>query len=189
MILFATNDKKGSRRTMTTLPQTRTACFGQEETCLRCQSTGQKDTETNTYLLLGPQNDNARKALVKTLQASGLPYQDYDAVLAISAPQVRLSDFGLNLSEATASDVRAVFFAGDLNKPTSLLRAFVQAEPLPLLLAQAQDEWVRDALDGWLFSVFHPIIRAGTGEVFGHEALLRAHRPETGETHRRRANH
>lgn len=60
------------------------------------------------------------------------------------------------------------------------LSAFLFAEPLAFALATMQHEWVRQALrDNWLFSVFHPIIAAHTGDIFAYEALLRARNPTT----------
>ncbi len=170
---------------MSSLAPTRTACIGREENCLRCQTTARFAANTDTYLLLGPQNANAKIALLKAVRTAGIPYQDRDAVIALPAAQGPLSHLPDNLaqqlSEATAQDVRGAFFSGDLDSPTAVLRAFVKAEPLAALISQDQDNWVREALDHWLFSLFHPIVRAGTIEVFGHEALIRARHPETGD--------
>lgn len=45
-------------------------------------------------------------------------------------------------------------------------------------------QWLRKALaDDWLFSLFHSIVHADTGQVFGHEALIRARHPHTGEVY------
>ena len=47
-----------------------------------------------------------------------------------------------------------------------------------------ESQWVRQALtDGWLFCLFHSIVYADTGQVFGHEALIRARHPHTGEVY------
>jgi len=60
------------------------------------------------------------------------------------------------------------------------MSALLIARPLSELLRNIQHEWVREALsDGWLYSVFHPIIHAQTGDLFGEEALLRARNPRT----------
>jgi len=164
----------------------RAACFGQGEACLRCQMTERNDPDQNTYLLLGPHNGNARAALVKALAASGTPYQARTDVIALPAPQPRLSSlpaaFLERLAEATAQDVVGVFFSGDMDDAASALGAFVRAEPLGALIERARHDWVRDALDdGWLFSLFHPIVSAETGAVFAYEALIRARHPQTGE--------
>lgn len=171
---------------MTTLAPTRTACFGNEENCLRCQSTSPVDPNKAGYLLLGPRNGNARTSLLKALREAGVDYEDRGPLLALPLPGNGLSafsnGFGRQLADATAQDVQGVLFSGTLDSDSRVLAAFIQAEPLAALLARAQHDWVRDALDGnWLFSVFHPILRAETGEVFGHEALIRARHPETGD--------
>ncbi len=164
----------------------RAACSGQGEACLRCQMTDQHDPDSNTYLLLGPHNANVRAALVRSLDAANTPYRAWKNVLALPTLRPRVSGltaaFLEGLPEATAQDVTGVFFSGDLDDAGSALAAFIRAEPLTALVGRAQHDWVRDALDdGWLFSLFHPIVAADTGAVFAHEALIRARRPETDE--------
>ena len=164
----------------------RAACFAQGEACLRCQRTDQGTSNGNTYLLLGPHNNNVREALVRSLDAANTPYRVWKNVLALPTLRPRVSGltaaFLERLPEATALDVTGVFFSGDLDDAASTLAAFVQAEPLTDLIQRAKYDWVRDALDdGWLFSLFHPIVDAGTGAVFAHEALIRARHPQTQE--------
>ena len=162
----------------------RAACLGTSD-CLRCQTTGRTASDTHpTYLLMGPQNNNAREALVRALDAANTPYRSWENVLAVPALRPRLTGliaaFLERLPEATMQDVRGVFFSGDLDDASSALSAFVRAEPLAALMARAEHDWVRDALDdGWLFSLFHPIVAAETGAVFAHEALIRARHPQT----------
>jgi len=164
----------------------RMACFGQGESCLRCQATGRNDPDQNTYLLLGAHNGNAHAALVKVLNDSQTPYQTGTGVLALPVSQPRVSGlpaaFLERLPEATAQDVTGVFFSGDLDDATLTVGAFIHAEPLAGLIERARHDWVRDALDDdWLFSLFQPIVGAQTGEVFAYEALIRARRPLTGD--------
>ena len=164
----------------------RAACLGHGEACLRCQRTDQHDPKKNTYLLLGPHNNNVREALVRTLDAANTPYRAWKNVLALPTLRPRVSGltavFLERLPEATAQNVSGVFFSGDLDDASSALAAFVHAEPLTALVDRMQYDWLRDALDdSWLFSLFHPIVEAETGAVFAHEALIRARRPETGE--------
>ena len=164
----------------------RAACFGQGEACLRCQVTDRSPVNQNTYLLLGPHNNNAREALIRSLDAANMPYRAWKNVLALPTLRPRVSGlpaaFLEHLPEATAQDVTGVFFSGDLDDAASALAAFIQAEPLTALIQRAKHDWVRDALDdGWLFSLFHPIVDAGTGAVFAHEALIRARHPQTKE--------
>lgn len=164
----------------------RAACIGQGEACLRCQVTDRSDLNQSTYLLLGPHNNNVREALVRALNAANTPYRAWADVLALPALRPRVSGltaaFLEHLPEATARDVQGVFFSGDLDDAASTLGAFVRAEPLEALIERAQHDWVRDALDdGWLFSLFHPIVSAETGAVFAYEALIRARHPQTEE--------
>ena len=164
----------------------RAACFGQGA-CLRCQSAGACAPDSQTYLLLGPHNANAREAVVRALSAANTPYLAWENVLALPTMRPRVTGlvatFLEHLPEATAQDVKGVFFSGDLNDAGRALAAFVHAEPISDLVARAEHDWVRDALDdGWLFSLFHPIVQADTGLVYAYEALIRARHPETGAT-------
>jgi len=164
----------------------RAACFGQGEACLRCQMTDRNNPDWNAYMLLGPHNGNARAALVEVLNHTETPYKVRADIFAIAVSQPRVpglpTAFLAGLSEATAQNVTGVFFSGDLDDAALTLGAFVHAEPLAALIESARHDWIRDALDdGWLFSLFQPIVGAQTGEVFAYEALIRARRPLTGD--------
>ena len=167
------NTRALMRKSCRTMKSTgkRAACFAQGEACLRCQRTDQGTSNGNTYLLLGPHNNNVREAMVRSLDAANMPYRAWKNVLALPTLRPRVSGlpaaFLEHLPEATAQDVTGVFFSGDLDDAASALAAFIQAEPLTALVQRAKYDWVRDALeDGWLFSLFHPIVDAGTGAVF-----------------------
>lgn len=78
--------------------------------------------------------------------------------------------------------MQACFFHGDLHESSDVLSALIKSEPLPQMVSRLEHEWVREALDNdWLFSLFHPIVDAQTGDVFAHEALIRAQRPGTSD--------
>ncbi len=172
---------------MDTPAQTRReACLPTENGCLRCQSAGRPAASDSTYLLLGPQNNHAHESLARELDAANVPYRVLEGALALRTQKARLSGFALafmqGLPAAVADAVKAVFYSGDLDCAQSTLAAFVRAETISLLLADARHEWVRDALeDDWLTSFFHPIVEANTGLVFGYEALVRARHPQTQE--------
>ncbi len=156
------------------------------ESCARCQFARRTETDRQTYLLLGPPNGNARQALINALEEANTPYRSWENVLALPALRERVAGvtaaFLAGLPDATAADVKGVFFSGDLENPASALAAFVRAEPLLSLKERAQHDWVRDALDDdWLFSLFHPIVQADSGVVFAYEALIRAKNPHTEE--------
>ena len=164
---------------------TRSACFGHGD-CLRCQSAGASAAGEKTYLLLGPHNANARESVVRALTAANTPFLAWENVLALPTMRPRVSGlvatFLEHLPESITQDVKGVFFSGDLADPGRALAAFVHAEPLAALIARTEHDWVRDALDdGWLFSLFHPIVHADTGQVYAYEALIRARNPETGQ--------
>lgn len=164
----------------------RAACTGHGEACLRCQVTERDAPSGNTFLLLGPHNNNVREALIRSLEAANTPYLARKNVLALPTLRPRVSGltaaFLEQLPGAVAQDVTGVFFSGDLDDAAGALAAFIRAEPLTALMGRAQHDWVRDALeDGWLFSLFHPIVEAETGAVFAHEALIRARHPQTQE--------
>lgn len=171
---------------MRPLPR-RAVCSGREDACARCQISKQAETNQPTYLLLGPHNAHVREAITQALEAANTPYLVRENVLALPTLRARVSGmtaaFLEHLPDATTQDVHGVFFSGDLDDAASALTAFVKAEPLTALIERAKHDWVRDALeDDWLFSLFHPIVHAHTGEVFAHEALIRARHPQTGET-------
>lgn len=123
----------------------------------------------------------------RCLQAAGMPNRVYGKVLALPTayqqmPRLRTA-LDAHLPSPIQDSVQAVFYQGEMECPFSALAAFIDAEPLPVLLARQAHEWVREALDdGWLFSAFHPIIDADTLEIYGHEALIRARNPRTQET-------
>ncbi len=154
--------------------------------CARCRLARRPELDDRTYLLLGPPNGNARQALINALEEANTPYRVWENVLALPALRERVAGvtaaFLAGLPDATAADVKGVFFSGDLDNPASALAAFVRAEPLAALKERAQHDWVRDALDDdWLFSLFHPIVQADSGVVFAYEALIRAKNPHTEE--------
>ena len=159
---------------MRPMPRPRTACTGHEDSCARCQLSKQAETSQPTYLLLGPHNAHVREALTQALEAANTPYLVRQEVLALPTLRARVSGmtaaFLEHLPDATTQDVHGVFFSGDLDDAAAALSAFVKAEPLTGLIERARHDWVRDALeDDWLFSLFHPIIQAHTGDVFAHE--------------------
>ncbi len=137
-------------------------------------------------MLLGAHNDHAREAVIRALDAGQIPYRVCGTGLALpitrrELPQVQAA-LNPHLAPPTQAALRAVFFRGDMDCAVSALAALMAAEPLSTLLARQKHEWVRDALDdGWLFSVFHPIVDAQSLAIHGYEALIRARHPQTRE--------
>ena len=166
----------------------RSACAEFEGGCRKCQWLPQKRHDEKSHFLLAPQNAHARAALLQGLENAGAKWADWGAVLALPSQQPYLMDDTISLldslPEITRLDVKGTWYAGGLDMGLPLISALIQAEPLSTLLARAEHEWVREALsDDWLFNVFHPIVHSMTGEVFGHEALIRARHPQTGKTY------
>ena len=161
-------------------------CQPTPDGCRRCQRAAAEAPQGETALLLGAHNAHAQEALARSLGAAQVPFRQWGAVFALPAERPALSPRLLGVLDARAGPTRdsltASFFQGSLECPGGALSAFVGAQPLAALLARADQEWVREALDeDWLVSFYHPIIAAGTGEIYGYEALLRARRPHTGE--------
>lgn len=79
-------------------------------------------------------------------------------------------------------NIQAAFASTDVRTAEDALVALCTSKPLADCLETMPHEWAREALDqGWLFSVFHPIVHAMTGEVFGYESLIRANNPSNGQ--------
>ena len=159
-------------------------CAPTTEGCRRCQPQERDQTEAGIALLLGPQDVDADAALRQLLETNGYAYQTLGPVLVLPAISPRLAALRdcLNegLSEYTQASVRAAYAPGGADTLEDALNAFLFAEPLSFAMQTMQHEWARQALrDNWLFSVFHPIVAAQTGEIFAYEALLRARDPQT----------
>jgi EAL domain-containing protein (putative c-di-GMP-specific phosphodiesterase class I) len=138
----------------------------------------------SSVLLLGPQDPDATSALRQVLGASGFDFSMTGPLFIVPNVRDRLPEietlFKSRLSPVTQACVSASYVPGGLANSDQIMRALLVARPLSELLHNLEHEWIREALnDGWLFSVFHPIIHATTGELFAQEALLRAQNPRT----------
>lgn len=161
------------------------ACLPAPEGCARCQLT-QRPVSERDALLLGPRDLHAQSAAVQVLRDEGIPFRRSGSVLIVPAvaPETAiLGRLARCLPLAVQQSMQACFFRGDLHETSRVISALIKSEPLTQMLARLEHEWVREALDSdWLFSFFHPIVTAQTGEVFAHEALIRARRPGSAET-------
>lgn len=138
-----------------------------------------------TSLLLAPLDSDADKALASVLHRGGYSCKRRGELLFLPEPETRLAALRgtLNgfLPKALHSRVKAALL-GFENGPKTLRAALLSAEPLPRFFEREEVAWVRDALkDDWLFSVYHPILNAQTGDHFAYEALIRARHPITNE--------
>ena len=161
-------------------------CIPAPEGCLRCQSQepGRNAHEAGIALLLGSQDADADTTLREVLAANDFTFSTVGPVLVLPEISSRLAALRecltTGLSIYTQESIRAAYAPHGADTPEQALAAFLFAEPLTFALKTMQHEWARQALrDNWLFSVFHPIITAQTGEIFAYEALLRARNPET----------
>lgn len=163
--------------------------------CLRCGTVpeakggakgGAKSGCSAQTLLLAAQDADAAATLEGVLAGTGFEVSVIGPVSVVKGVRGRLSELGKILSEQltqyTRSCIRAAVAPAGGDTVEGALSAFVFAEPLDALLKKLQHEWARTALtEGWLTSVFHPIVDARTKQVFAQEALIRARDPESGK--------
>ncbi len=160
-------------------------CAPSPNGCLKCQAVPGAKPGSGA-LLLAPLDWNVDKTLRKVLEAGGFGFNDIGPLLIVGDVKNRLAEIATllkeRLSSFTRSCISAAYVSGGIEDSNQAISALMFARPLTDVIENIQHEWVRDALnDNWLFSVFHPIISAQTGEVFAQEALLRARHPVTGQ--------
>ncbi|HXG23197.1 MAG TPA: EAL domain-containing protein [Chthonomonadales bacterium] len=137
-------------------------------------------------LLLVPLDADAEAAITKALHSNGFRIQRHGFIMCVENGKSKIAALRRALEECVPAyllaHVKGVFTEAPLDSPEPLMEAFLHAEALPTLFEQAEVAWVRNALnEGWLFSVFQPIIEATSGEVFAYEALIRARPPGSEE--------
>lgn len=136
-------------------------------------------------LVLAAMDSDADGALVQALAIAGIEYHRRGPAIVVYTPNRNLAPLNSLASTLLPAPLQArikAVFADEETSTDTILAAFLQAEPLPTFFEQSEVAWVRDALrEDWLFSVFHPIIDAQTGEEYAYEALIRAKHPSTGE--------
>ena len=157
--------------------------------CLRCQSvsTGHLPGNTSVFLM-GPRDGDASATVAQVLQKAGFQCDRFGPLLIVREVKDRLAALAAvlkaELSLYTQSCIQATYTPVGLATVDQALSAMVYAAPLVNMIANIEHEWVRTALnDNWLFSVFHPIIHARTGEIYGNEALLRARNPQSNQVY------
>jgi diguanylate cyclase (GGDEF)-like protein/PAS domain S-box-containing protein len=175
---------RASRAIAPTASAWKAPCAPSPAGCLRCESVPCDPGGTSSVLLLGPQDADASNTLRQALGASGFEFLTTGPLFIVPDVRDRLPEiealFKSRLSPVTQACVSASYVPGGLAGADQIISALLVARPLSELLQNLEHEWVREALsDGWLFSVFHPIIHARTGELFAQEALLRARNPRT----------
>ena len=150
---------------------------------MRCDSVPRGNIPQNTSaLLFGPRDDDAGATLKNLLNSSGFDCSDYGPLLIVREVKHRLRELASlidsKLSLYTQSCIQAAYSPAGVETIAQALGAISFASPLSKMIENIEHEWIRSALnENWLFSVFHPIVNARTGEVAGNEALLRAKNP------------
>jgi diguanylate cyclase (GGDEF)-like protein len=162
----------------------KTQCAPSPTGCLRCESVPSSKVAGSSALLLGPQDADVSVTLIRALESAGFSYTRNGPLLIVSGVRDRLAEietlFKNRLSPLTRNSVASAYVSSGLASPEQIMAALLVARPLSELIQNLEHEWIREALsDGWLFSVFHPIIDAKTGQLFAQEALLRARDPYT----------
>jgi diguanylate cyclase (GGDEF)-like protein/PAS domain S-box-containing protein len=161
------------------------ACAPSPNGCLKCEAVPRAEPGSGV-LLLAPLDLDGDKMLRKVLEAGGFGFKEIGPLLIVGDVRNRLAEIGTllkdRLSSFTRSCISAAYVSGGIGDSNQAISALMFVRPLTEVIENIEHEWVRDALnDNWLFSVFHPIISARTGEVFAQEALLRARHPVTGQ--------
>lgn len=152
--------------------------------CGRCDAS--PGASRQAALLLGAQDHNADETLRQALDTAGIAFTRVGSLMHVPATRSYLGELAgvlkSSLNEYTLDCIRAAYAPTGAMCPEHALAAFIFAEPLTQFVEHATHEWVRDALaNEWLFSVFHPIIGAATGELFAQECLIRAREPQSGK--------
>lgn len=159
-------------------------CQPTENGCARCEAS--PAATRGASLLLGAIDHNADETLRQALDAAGIAFTRIGSLMRVPASRSYLGELAkvlqTSLNDYTQACIRAAYAPGGVMCPEQALSAFITSEPLGEFIEHAQHEWVRDALaNEWLFSVFHPIIGAATGELFAQECLIRAREPQSGK--------
>jgi diguanylate cyclase (GGDEF)-like protein/PAS domain S-box-containing protein len=168
-------------------PSCKSQCAPTPAGCARCETVPVAATAGGLpALILGPHDPDSANMLRAVLDGSGLAFTPNGPLLLLPDVRNRLPEietlFKNKLSPVTLSSVSAAYVPGGAATSEQIMAALLTARPMSELINNLEHEWVREALgDGWLFSVFHPIIHAHTGELFAQEALLRARNPHTNQ--------
>jgi EAL domain-containing protein (putative c-di-GMP-specific phosphodiesterase class I) len=153
---------------------------------MHCWSNAKPDSPSRAVLLLGPRDGDIAATLQAVLQAGGISYTSIGPLVVIpdagSMSQQLTALFRAELSAYAQGQIRAAYTSADTRSTKQVTEALLYAEPLPALLDQLPYIWAYEALtQDALFSVFQPILSAGTAAAFGYEALIRARLPQTSQ--------
>ncbi len=170
----------------TSLKSCTTPCAPSAGGCLRCETVPAARAARGGALLLGPQDLDAANTLKGVLSQGGYEFEITGPVMLVHNVKDRLGALGAllkrQLSPITQASIVATHVRGGVATAEQIMAALMFARPLSTLIQTLEHEWIREALnDEWLFSVFHPILDARSGDLFAQEALLRARNPESGQ--------
>src|SRR5437899_1868779 len=116
--------------------------------CSCFEAVRQHTAPAGEVLLLAPLDEDADAALAGALQLGGYSFARFGPAFALPTARRELAGLSAILSlmpRPLHTRVKGVF-AGGLDSPSTLLSAFLQAEPLPLFFEQAEVAWAREAL-------------------------------------------
>ncbi len=166
----------------------RESCAHTGDGCLRCEVVPAAIGRSGDALLLAPLDGSARESLVGALTAGQMNYKFVGASIVEvlcndTAKSEIIQELKLRLSPMLQQRIKGVFFEADRPQtPDLLLGVFMHAEPLSVLFDLMDVEWVRTVLrEDRLFSVYHPMVDARSGDIFAYEALIRGHHPHVDE--------
>jgi EAL domain-containing protein (putative c-di-GMP-specific phosphodiesterase class I) len=158
-------------------------CAPSANGCQRCQAVSSGEIPANTSaILFGCGDADAAATLWQAFCGSGFDCQAFGPLLIVREIRDRLKQLAslldAKLSLYTQSCIQAAYSPVGVESVDQALGAIAYAAPLSEMIENIEHEWIRTALkENWMFTVFHPIIHARTGQTYANEALLRARNP------------
>jgi EAL domain-containing protein (putative c-di-GMP-specific phosphodiesterase class I) len=142
--------------------------------CPRCEAFPNPVEGAGTLHVHFPLSHSLGK-LVRSASDEGLEFTREGEVLSIRIGEVTLEGvlqlLASDLSSVEQRDARALFVPEGC-VPT--IANYLGAESFDTLVARAGSRWLREmVVEDRLTVLFHPIVRAGSGEVFAYECLMR----------------
>ena len=151
--------------------------------CCRCEALPENYPVEGT-LFIAPPIAPLAASLKRYLQGLGAvwsePYPDIFAVELVPGMLLGMCrDFFCTLGKAELADCKSLILSGGR---TPSVQELVQMQPLSMLMARIQGEWLVELLrEERITSYFQPIVACDSGcGVFGYECLLRGRDPQGG---------
>ncbi|BCM93748.1 putative cyclic di-GMP phosphodiesterase PdeC [Abditibacteriota bacterium] len=147
--------------------------------CERCEQLPPHLEGPGTLHLRFPLTHSYGKVL-GLLRESGRAFQQREGLISVELPETNLAPFAVTVSSIlSATELADVHVLFQKQGQLMQLADYLDNQSLAHFISRAQMGWLVDMINqDRLVSVFHPILDARTGEVFGHEALLRGRENE-----------